>query len=220
VKIQPFTRNYDDNSTEAGFQFTFYCDICGNGFKTEFIESKTHKKQGLFKGIGKAFSIASSIANTNIGHDIGRGADAISDRFSGMTPEWHKEHERAMELAMNEAKESFNRCPRCHKWVCDMCWNKQEGLCVEDAPRMSSEVAAARAKKMVKDIEEEAEATTVFSGKIERQETICPNCGKPTGEGKFCINCGTNLQLQKCPNCGENIPMGQRFCGECGTRLQ
>jgi len=27
--LQAFTRNYNDNSTDAGFQFTFYCDICG-----------------------------------------------------------------------------------------------------------------------------------------------------------------------------------------------
>ena len=33
MALQSFTRNYEDNSTEAGFQFTFYCDICQDGFK-------------------------------------------------------------------------------------------------------------------------------------------------------------------------------------------
>lgn len=44
-KIIPksFTRNYQDNSTEAGFQFTFYCDICNDGYKSSFIESETYK---------------------------------------------------------------------------------------------------------------------------------------------------------------------------------
>ena len=36
-------RNYEDNSTDAGFQFTFYCDICSDGFKSSFIESTTYK---------------------------------------------------------------------------------------------------------------------------------------------------------------------------------
>lgn len=39
--LQSFTRNYEDNSTDAGFQFTFYCDICEDGYKSEFVESQT-----------------------------------------------------------------------------------------------------------------------------------------------------------------------------------
>lgn len=58
----PFTRNYADNSTEAGFQFTFFCDIFQDGYKTCFIESKTYKKAGLLRGLGRAASIASSMA--------------------------------------------------------------------------------------------------------------------------------------------------------------
>ena len=43
MALQPFTDNFADNSTEAGFQFTFFCDLCREGYKTKFIESKTHK---------------------------------------------------------------------------------------------------------------------------------------------------------------------------------
>jgi hypothetical protein len=220
MSIQPFTRNHEDHSNETGFQFTFFCDVCGNGFKTKFTESKTHKKQGLFRGVGKALSFASSVTGTDIGHRLAGGADSLSDRFSGMTADWHKEHEHAFELAMNEAKQRFHRCPRCRRWVCDLCWNEQEGLCVEDAPRASVEIAAARSEKMVQDIKDAAAGTQVFTGKIERQQTICPRCGKPAGEGKFCVNCGEPLQLQRCPKCGAKNPYGQRFCGECGTRIE
>lgn len=31
-----FTRNYSDNSTDKGFQFEFYCDRCGTGYRTGF----------------------------------------------------------------------------------------------------------------------------------------------------------------------------------------
>jgi hypothetical protein len=136
-----------------------------------------------------------------------------------MSPEWHKEHEAAFELAQNEAKQHFHRCPRCKKWVCENDWNEQEGLCVDDAPRVSVEVAAAKAQKAVQDIQEKAAGTQVFTGEIESKQTLCPQCGKPAGEGKFCNNCGTPLNLVKCPKCGAQSPVGTRFCGECGTKL-
>ncbi len=217
--MQPFTRNYSDESTDAGFRFKFDCDICGDGYKTSFIESKSNKKAGFLKGLGKAASIGGSFLGSNMGYNISHGTDALSERFGGMSPEWHKEHEAAFELAQNEAKGHFQRCPRCRKYVCENDWNDQEGLCVEDAPRESVEVAAAKSEKMIKDIKEKAENTQVFSGKIETRQTMCPQCGKPAGQGKFCNNCGASLSLIQCSKCGANSPMGTGFCGECGTRL-
>lgn len=58
MTLKPFTKNFADNSTEAGFQFTFFCDLCGDGFKTSFQASKTYKKGGLLRGLGKAVSVA------------------------------------------------------------------------------------------------------------------------------------------------------------------
>jgi class 3 adenylate cyclase/tetratricopeptide (TPR) repeat protein len=47
----------------------------------------------------------------------------------------------------------------------------------------------------------------------------CSNCGaeNPLGQ-KFCGECGTAL-VAACPSCGATNPPGQRFCGECGTQL-
>jgi len=221
MALQPFTKNFADNSTEAGFQFTFFCDSCRDGYKTAFIESKTYKKKGLFRMLGNAVNIVGQMTgHSNLGANLERGADTISSTFNGMSPEWHKEHEAAFELAQNEAREHFHRCPKCKRYVCEADWNEQEGLCVDDAPRVNVEVAAARAGKMVKDIQDAAEGTKVFSGAIESKQTICPDCGKPAGEGKFCNNCGRPLGLAKCPKCGAGNQQGTRFCGECGTKLQ
>ena len=221
MTLQPFTRNYEDNSTEAGFQFTFYCDLCQEGYKTNFVESKTYRKGRFMKNIGGIIGAAASMTSRyGFGYGVERGADILSERFQGMTPEWHKEHEKAFELAQNEAKGHFKRCPKCRQWVCLTDWNEQEGLCVECAPRANVEVASARAKRMVEDIEEAAAGTKVFTGKIESKQTLCPRCGKPAGEGKFCNNCGTPLGLVKCEQCGAKSQAGSRFCGECGHRLQ
>lgn len=220
MPLQPFTDNFADNSTEAGFQFTFFCDICSEGYKTKFIESKSYKKASFFRGLGEAVStVASFLGQDSVGNTVERGSDIISERFEGMSPEWHKEHEAAFELAQNEAKGHFHRCPKCTRWVCENDWNEREGLCIECAPRESVEVAAARAEKMVEDIKEKASETEVFTGKIESKQTLCPRCGKPASGGKFCNNCGAPLSLLECPKCKSKNPSGSRFCSECGTRL-
>ncbi|MFA5092307.1 MAG: zinc ribbon domain-containing protein [Candidatus Paceibacterota bacterium] len=81
-------------------------------------------------------------------------------------------------------------------------------------------MATARAKKKAKDINAKAEATQVFTGKIESRQTMCPECGKPAGNGKFCVNCGTSLDMLVCAKCGAKNPAGTRFCGECGETLK
>lgn len=220
MALKPFTDNFEDNSSDAGFQFTFFCEICNEGYKTQFIESKSYKKAGLFRGLGDAISAVSSIfGQGSIGGNIERGTDILSRKYEGMSPEWRKEHDDAFEVSQNEAKGHFIRCPQCKKWVCEHDWNEQEGLCVADAPRMNVEVATAKAQRMKEEIQEKASKTQVFTGEIESKQTICPKCGKPAGEGKFCNNCGASLGLITCQKCGAKSQAGTRFCGECGNRL-
>ena len=49
-------------------------------------------------------------------------------------------------------------------------------------------------------------------------ETICPSCGKNTPKGKFCVECGASL-VAKCPKCGAELPLGAKFCFECGEKI-
>jgi hypothetical protein len=220
MEMQAFTRNYDDLCTEAGFQFVFKCDVCGDGYKTKFIESKTYKKRGLFSAFGKGIGLAAdAVGAYNIGNTITQGASILNERHQGMTPEWHKEYEQAFMLAQNEAMGHFHRCPSCHKYVCDADWNEDDSMCVEDAPRENVEVTKARAQRMKDEIQEKAQQASVFTGQIERRTTVCPQCGKPAGEGKFCNNCGAPLGMTVCPKCGAKSAIGTRFCGECGTKL-
>ncbi|MFA5165833.1 MAG: zinc ribbon domain-containing protein [Candidatus Paceibacterota bacterium] len=220
MALQPFTDNFADNSTEAGFQFTFFCAICNEGYKTKFIESKTYGKGKFLKGLGGIIGAAAQIAGKyNIGYGVDRGIDAISERFEGMSPEWQKEHDEAFEKAQAEAKAHFHRCPKCTQWVCENDWNEQDNLCTACAPRENVEVASARAKKKSEDIQAKAASTQVFSGDIEAKQTLCPACGKPAGTGKFCNNCGQPLALLVCKKCGAKNVAGTAFCGECGEKL-
>ncbi len=250
--LKAFTRNYQDNSTDAGFQFTFYCDICRDGFKSSFIQSQTYKKGKSLRGLSQGISLLGRLAGgaiSDIGYTVERGGNILSERFEGMTPEWHKEHEKAFERAQNEAMQHFHRCHGCHQYVCDACHNEDEGLCTDCAPRQEIYVAKERAKAMRRNIEQAGETATVWKGEIESKTTVCPACGKPTGAGKFCNNCGASLDLKVCdkcgaknaltvkfcnncgnslsapanpglcPSCGTNNPPGTKFCGDCGTKL-
>jgi len=221
--LQAFTRNYHDNSTDAGFQFTFYCDVCNDGFKSSFIESDTYKKSKSTRLLGQGIGIAGSLLGgkmRNIAYTAERGGSVLSERFDGHSPEWHKEHEQAFMRAQNEAKQHFHRCPNCNKYVCDQCWNEDEGLCVSCAPRQEIYVAKARAQAMQRNIDKAGEASTVWQGNIESKTTICPACGKPAGSGKFCNNCGASMELIVCPKCGAKNAQTVRFCNNCGQNLQ
>jgi hypothetical protein len=66
-----FIKNYSDLSTNQGFQFEFFCDRCGSGFRTRFKPSVTGRVTGL---LGAAGSIFGGIMNTaaDIGKSTGR----------------------------------------------------------------------------------------------------------------------------------------------------
>ncbi len=92
-------------------------------------------------------------------------------------------------------------------------------LCTDCAPRQEVAVAKARAEAMRRNIDEAAEAATVWKGKIESKTVVCSSCGKPAGNGKFCSNCGASMALAVCPKCGEKNSQCVRFCTNCGASM-
>lgn len=66
--------------------------------------------------------------------------------------------------------------------------------------------------------------TSRFAPKSQAKETKkikCPQCGNEVPEGsKFCGNCGTKVEEVVCKNCGKKLEPDARFCGNCGTRRE
>ena len=54
--LHSFTRNHSDLSTDAGFQFEFFCDCCGNGFKSTFVPSTTYDTRKRTERVGRLAS--------------------------------------------------------------------------------------------------------------------------------------------------------------------
>ncbi len=220
--LTSFTRNYEDNSTDAGFQFTFYCDNCRDGFKSSFIESQTYKKGKGLRMLTEGAGVLGRMVGgglSELGYGAERGGDVLSRTFEGQSPAWQKEHQEAFELAQNEAQRNFHRCNSCAKYVCDSCYNEDEGLCVGCAPRQEIYVAKARADAMRRNIDAAGADATVWQGAIESKTTVCPACGKPAGNGKFCNNCGASMEMKVCAQCGAKNSQTVRFCNNCGAPL-
>jgi hypothetical protein len=199
----PFTNNYQDLSDQHGYQFEFRCDICGSGYRSEFQRSALGTAGTLLQGasnlFGGMFGGASSATNT---------VQNVADRGA---------RDEALKKAATELMPKFKQCPRDHLWVDDRCWNEQAGLCVNDAPKLASEMEAERVAVELAQMREKMATQAVFGGDVSTRTTTCTNCGKPVGSEKFCSNCGTPVGLAKCKSCGNDLAVGMKFCGSCGT---
>jgi membrane protease subunit (stomatin/prohibitin family) len=208
-----FVNNFDDLSTNQGFQFEFKCNRCESGYRTKFQPSITGKVAG-------ALDTASSL----FGGFLGRAANFTEQvRSAG----WEKAHDEAFVEAVSEVKPFFIQCPRCNEWVCrQKCWNTKKGLCKSCAPDLGVEMAAAQASKSVEEVwahaamaEEDKKLGTEYWR--EGITATCPKCEAPlAANAKFCPECGTNLkQKELCPKCGAKLLPNAKFCGECGEKV-
>lgn len=209
-----FTRNYSDQSTNQGFQFEFYCDRCGTGYRTRFQAS-------ALGTVSSALDTASSL----FGGVFGKAAD-LGERARSAS--WEKAHDDAFMKAMEELKPDFVQCPRCSSWVCrKSCWNMQKGLCKNCAPDLGVEMAAAQASRTVEEIWAHSQMAEddrqMLTEKSYRQgvRATCPSCNAPlASNAKFCPECGAKIQSQAhCTQCGAKLAAGAKFCTECGAKV-
>lgn len=208
-----FTNNYSDLCTDQGFQFEFYCNRCGTGYRTRFQSSGISTVSG-----------ALDAANSLFGGLFGRAAD-MSERVRSAG--WERAHDEAFVKAMKEVKADFVQCPRCSSWVCRKnCWNTSKGLCKECSPDLGVEMAAAQSSRTVEEIwahsqmAEEDRQMLKESSWREGVRATCPNCEAPLAKNaKFCPECGTKIKAEQfCTECGAKITAGTKFCPECGAR--
>jgi len=207
-----FTRNFQDHSTDRGFQFEFFCDRCGNGFATQFKPSVTNTINDV---IGTASSLLGGLFSS---------ASTISDQVHSAA--WQKAHDEAYQQAVKEIMPDFIQCPRCSTWVCKRsCWNTKRGLCKNCAPDLGVEMSAAQSNRSVEEIWAHAAMAEEDKKLAEGnwRETIvasCPNCGKPMAtNAKFCPECGTQIKTKQfCTECGATLTPGAKFCPECGKK--
>jgi hypothetical protein len=209
-----FVRNHSDHSTDNGFQFEFYCDRCGSGYRSRFQNSVTSAVSGILD------------TASNIFGGIFGSAAHVGDRVRSAS--WQRDRDNAFEKAVDEILPQFAQCPHCSAWVCrDSCWNTERGLCKNCSPDLAVEMSAAQSSRTREAIWDNAEVAEEDQGKIAAKEfaapvkASCPNCEAPLAENvKFCPDCGTRIDAQRhCTNCGAKLQQKAKFCADCGEKV-
>ena len=141
-----FTGNYEDLSTDRGYQFKFFCEKCHNGYMSTFKTSTIGVAGSALRAAGSLF-----------GGMFGGAADSayeIQRAVGGPA------HDSALKDAVNEISPIFKQCTRCGNWVCEpVCWNKKAGLCENCAPDLDEEMAAAQAEAAREQVQQKARET-------------------------------------------------------------
>ncbi len=203
-----FTDNYEDLSTDTGFQFKFYCERCGNGYMSGFRPYAAGRAAGLLRAAGNLFG--------GLTRRMGDTAYDIQRAVGGPA------HDKALKDAVQQVRVRFHQCSRCGEWVCDQCWNAERSLCENCAPDAQEELAAMQAEATVEQLRERVAETDYASDTNVADTAVaqCPHCGAKVTGGKFCNECGKPLAPQVvCPKCGAENPAGAGFCSECGEKL-
>lgn len=218
-----FVRNYEDLSTDKGFQFKFHCDKCGNGYMTRFQPSALGVAESVLHMAGSVFGgFMSTVSNS--AYEVQRAVGG-------------KVHDAALEGAVQEGKEYFRQCTRCGRWVCpEVCWNAPAGLCEGCAPKLEEEMAAAHARAKAdaarQQLREKAAKVdyvenvdlgpkAVLAAPGATSSAACSGCGAPmAGGAHFCAQCGAPRASTGCPSCGAAAQPNARFCAGCGAKLE
>ena len=204
-----FTDNYQDLSTDTGYQFKFFCQCCGNGYMSSWQANKLGVAGGLLRGAGDL-----------LGGVFGRAASGAYDvqRAVGGPA-----HDSALKEAVAEIRPLFVQCKRCGQWVCkEICWNAERSLCKNCAPILQREIAAKQASIAVEQVDQKLREQDLLEGVNVKAAAavLCPKCGAEAKGGKFCQDCGASLiPKTECPKCGAKLPEGSKFCGECGSKV-
>lgn len=211
-----FSQNNRDlsvwNGDDAGFEFEFYCQRCGDTWRSGFENYTLGRASGWLR---RASSMAGGLMS-NTGWEAANVAGGLADAG------WHKARDAALQRAIVKAQQNFHRCARCHQQVCGACWSADRGLCMNCAPNLQAEVEQARAEGEVQAARQMAHDAGVqlaqgLDVQTERQ-LVCQQCGAQTHGGKFCPECGHALGgPANCHSCGEAVPAGAKFCPECGA---
>lgn len=205
-----WTEHYSDESTDAGFQFKFNCERCGDAYRSTFQANTMATVSSLLRGAGELLGGFFS--------DASRATSQIGGTLAG------PQKDAALKRAIAEVEPRFGKCARCGNWACrKSCFNVKRRMCKGCAPIGAEESTALRDHHVRESVSNDLalEENERLLQKQKEAKACCADCGVPTLGKKFCPGCGKKLQAATsafCGECGAAFTPGSKFCGECGAK--
>jgi membrane protease subunit (stomatin/prohibitin family) len=195
----PLPENFEDLSTEKGFQFRFFCDTCSEGFTSRFVALRR-------------------AAPVEVGGRGGRKAGGGSVEDAVFVPAEADEgaYAAALKKAAAEMERHLRFCKDCGQWVCvKSCWNAEQKLCKDCAQEESED-----GPPQWEETEEQTPAQREEKRERGPRLVECLNCGRMVEDRSFCSECGESLRgANVCPECDADVAAGAKFCPVCGAKL-
>jgi len=203
------------------FAFRFTCQQCSWQIETKPVRSTTTTATNIMDiGVGMLNGF------------WGRAAE-VGEKIYGSR--WHTEQAEALQKAWAEVLPNFHYCPKCHRTVCNRCFNFQLNLCTSCAPDLKADGANFQHQLNIdaqrQQIQEQYQAPGFDVSAI--PSAVTPEMIKPARQQQLPpANAGQSLtpaaiagfstpgypQAVACPTCRRMGPPG-KFCQDCGTRL-
>ncbi|MEO5881177.1 MAG: zinc ribbon domain-containing protein [Caldimonas sp.] len=181
----------------AGFQFEFFCESCGDTWKTPFKPYRAGQATGVFRRFGYLFNEFAKISVVSeYIYRLGRAGGTSIEATGG------KAKAAALEEAHALAAQRYDKCENCRTMVCANCYDEATRRCLK----------CDRAEGVG------AQAGTSASASASASATVCPNCQTPSQGGRFCHECGFDMASthKSCPSCSATMSRQARFCTDCG----
>ena len=221
-----FVQNYEDLSTDHGYQFKFHCDKCGNGFMTEFQTS----------AIGDG-GVRAARGRQRLRRHLQRGR-----QLGVRDPARHRRQgarRGARAGRARRARSTFTSAPAAASGSARRSAGTPKRTCATAARRSSSRSSRARTRTR-RPTRRASSSTrrrrgTNLVGR-HRDERRRPSCARPgaaaraprtsarragspwatAASARSAAPSGTRMG---CSGCGAVVPQGTHFCAQCGTRV-
>lgn len=175
------------SDVSAGFQFEFYCDACGETWRSPFRPYRKGQITGWLTRFAFMFSDL---------YKAGRATGAFSDAGANSAKS------EALTDAQALAAQRYQHCPECHNAVCGDCWDDRGEQCVACSNRAKTPNTSGYGSGASNG----AAATACPNCQTASQGgRFCHECGFDMASTH-----------KSCPGCGSTMPRQARFCTDCG----
>ncbi len=169
-----FTGNYEDLSTDRGFQFKFFCEKCNNGYMSTFKTSTMGVLGSAARVAGSLFGgVFGSVADSTyeVQRAVGGPAHDSALKEAGCAPDLDEEMASAQAEAAREQIQAKAR---------EVDWTKS------------------------RNVDQVSGAVCGSCGAKSQGGKFCPECGTAYSPKKKCTACGHEAEgtPKFCPECG------------------